>query len=121
MARTICTLVFLAFATMAARAEPLALHTKYDAVGTNPDGSKYTGTATINIISNATYTIQWTIHGDTYKGFGMRMNDALSATYTIDGEPGLIIYKVDDNGVLDGLWAVRGKDGAGTERLTPHD
>ncbi len=31
----------------------------------------------------------------------------------------LRIYKVDDNGALDGLWAVRGEDGDGAERLTP--
>jgi hypothetical protein len=50
----------------------------------------------------------------------MRMNDALAATYTINGKPGLVIYKVDDSGVLDGLWAIRGDNGDGTERLTPH-
>jgi len=31
----------------------------------------------------------------------------------------LIIYKVDDSGVLNGLWSVRGHNGSGTERLTP--
>jgi hypothetical protein len=51
----------------------------------------------------------------------MRMNDALSATYTINGQPGLVIYKVDGNGTLNGLWAVRGRDGSGTERLTPRN
>ena len=120
MIRTICTFVFLAVATIAVRAEPLALHSKYDAVGTNPDGSKYTGTATIKIISDATYTIQWTIDGAAYKGFGMRMNDSLAATYMIDGEPGLVIYRVDGDG-LNGVWAIRGHDGAGTEHLTPRD
>jgi hypothetical protein len=34
-----------------------------------------------------------------FKGFGMRMNDSLAATYMIGGDPGLIIYKVDDSGV----------------------
>ncbi len=120
MIRTICTLAFLVVA-VAARADTLTLHKKYDATGTNPDGSSYTGTATVSVISDATFTIQWTIEGTTYKGFGMRMNDALSATYMIDGDPGLVIYKVDANGVLGGLWAIRGRDGNGTERLTPRD
>jgi hypothetical protein len=31
----------------------------------------------------------------------------------------LIIYRVEDGGVLSGLWSVRGHDGSGTERLTP--
>jgi hypothetical protein len=37
----------------------------------------------------------------------------------IGGDPGLVIYKVDDCGVLNGLWSVRGHHGSGTERLTP--
>jgi hypothetical protein len=64
------------------------------------------------------YTIVWKIGDETYKGFGMRLNDSLAATYTIDGEPGLIIYKVDGNG-LNGAWAIRGHDGVGTEHLRP--
>jgi hypothetical protein len=50
----------------------------------------------------------------------MRMNDALAATYAINGEPGLVIYKVEGDG-LDGLWAIRGHNGNGTEHLTPRN
>jgi hypothetical protein len=117
--RLLCAVVFLA-AAVAANAEPLKLAHNYDAVGTNPDGSKYTGTATVSIISDTTFTIEWTIGSEIYKGFGMRRNDALAATYTINGEPGLIIYQVDDKGVMRGLWAVRGEDGNGSEVLSPH-
>jgi hypothetical protein len=51
----------------------------------------------------------------------MRMNDTLAATYLVNGEPGLIIYQVGDNGVLSGLWAIRGQNGNGTDRLTPRN
>jgi hypothetical protein len=61
------------------------------------------------------------IGGSTYDGFGMRNGDALAATYTISGRPGLVLYKVGDNGVLEGLWSVRGDNESGTERLTPRD
>ena len=118
MVRTIWTLIFLAIAVPAYSAS-LTLAPTYDATGTNPDGSKYTGTAEVTIISDTTFSIKWTVGDAVYKGFGMRMNDALSATYTIDGEPGLVIYKVGANGAFDGLWAIRGKNGNGTERLTP--
>jgi hypothetical protein len=117
MVRAILTLVFFVFVT-AASAESLKLVQKYDAVGTNADGSKYTGTVTVKILSDTTFAIQWDIGGTIYKGFGMRRNDAVAATYTLDGEPGLIVYKVDGNG-LDGLWAVRGLNGNGAEHLTP--
>jgi hypothetical protein len=119
MIRTISSFIFLIVAT-AVNADSLTLASTYRAVGTNPDGSKYTGTVAIEILSNTTFGIQWTISGTVYKGFGMRRNEALAATYMINGQPGLIIYQVEGNG-LDGLWSVRGQDGSGTEHLTPTD
>jgi hypothetical protein len=118
--RTLCTLSTLALLAVAlpAKADPLNLASQYEASGTNPDGYKYTGTANVTIISDTTYTIVWKIAGATYEGFGMRLNDSLAATYTIDGDPGLIIYKVDGDG-LTGAWAIRGHNGVGTEHLRP--
>jgi hypothetical protein len=120
MVRTFCAFVLIVVATIA-RADMLTLHSTYAAAGSNPDGSTYTGTVNIKVISDKTFTIHWKIGDETYDGFGMRNGDALAATYEIDSEPGLIIYKVGDNGVLDGFWVVKGKDKGGTERLTPAD
>ena len=120
MIRALATLALLVFATVA-NADSLTLAPQYDAAGTNPDGSKYTGTVAVQILSDTTFAIQWTIEGAVYKGFGMRRNDALAATYMIGGQPGLVIYHVDPKGGLDGLWAVRGEDGNGSERLTPRN
>ena len=117
MRRLLCTLAFVIIA-LPASAETLTLASTYDVVGTNPDGSKYRGTANVEVVSNSTFTIKWLIGGSTIEGFGMRMNDSLAATYRINGEPGLVIYKVEGNG-LDGLWAIRGHNGNGTEHLTP--
>jgi hypothetical protein len=117
MRRFFCALAFLVI-TLPAGAETLTLASKYDVVGTNPDGSKYKGTADVEVISNSTFTIKWSIGTSMIEGFGMRMNDSLDATYQINGEPGLVIYRVDGNG-LDGLWAIRGHNGSGTEHLTP--
>jgi hypothetical protein len=120
MIRIVATFGLVLFATLA-RAESLTLSAHYDATGTNPDGSKYTGDVAVRILSDTTFAIEWTIAGTVYKGFGMRRNDALAATYLIDGEPGLVIYQVAPKGGLDGLWAVRGENGNGTEKLTPRD
>jgi len=120
MLRTLFVFIFLAFTTFA-RADVLTLHKTYNAAGTNPDGSTYSGTVTIKVISDKTFTIHWKIDDETYDGFGMRNDDALAATYTLDGEPGLVIYKVGAGGVLNGFWVVRGKNKGGTERLTPGD
>ena len=119
MRRTAWALAFTVLA-FPAGAQSLTLAPKYDVAGTNADGSKYTGTATVEVISSTTFTIKWLIGGAVVQGFGMRMNDTLAATYTIDGEPGLVIYKVEGNG-LDGLWAIRGHNGNGTEHLTPRN
>jgi hypothetical protein len=116
----ILALAFIVVAAAgAARAETLTLAAKYDVAGTNPNGSKYSGTASVEVISDTTFAIRWDIGSSVFKGFGMRMNDSLAATYVIGGDPGLIIYKVEDGGVLSGLWSVRGHNGSGTERLTP--
>ena len=117
MKRAFYIFAFLVFA-LPAYAEPMNLASHYEANGSNPDGSKYTGSVSIKVISDTTFDIVWKIGDETYEGFGMRMNDTLSATYTINGEPGLVMYKVDGNG-LTGAWAVRGHDGVGTEHLRP--
>jgi hypothetical protein len=118
MIRTICSVVVLAV-SVPAWAETLMLASTYDEVGTNPDGSKYTGTVNVEVISDTTFKIRWKIGSTTYSGFGMRMNDTLAATYTVGSEPGLIIYKVGDDGVLSGIWSIRGQNGSGTDRLSP--
>jgi hypothetical protein len=104
----------------ASAADSMTLASTYDVTGTNPDGSAYSGTASVKVISDTTFTIKWQIAGSVYQGFGMRLNDTLSATYTIDGEPGLVMYKVDGTGI-NGLWSIRGHNGSGTEHLTPRN
>jgi hypothetical protein len=74
---------------------------------------------TSDVVSNSTFKIKWSIGTSTIEGFGMRMNNSLAATYEINGEAGLVIYRLDGNG-FDGLWAIRGHNGSGTEHLTPH-
>lgn len=110
-------LFILAVSTQAA--DVMQLAPSYKAVGKNGDGSGYTGTVTIKIISDTTFSIEWKIGGSVTKGFGMRMNDTLSATYMLDGQPGLIIYKAQGDGSLAGIWAIKGQSGNGSETLTP--
>jgi hypothetical protein len=47
-------------------------------------------------------------------GLWHAVEGTLSATYLIDGEPGLVMYKVDGTGI-NGLRAIRGHNGSGTE------
>jgi hypothetical protein len=94
MIRTICAVLVLGLAAPAftpALADTLNLASTYDEVGTNADGSKYTGTATVDVISDTTFSIKWKIGSTVYSGFGMRRGDTLAATYQVNGQPGLIV------------------------------
>ena len=52
----------------------------------------------------------------------MRKDDSFAAAYKMkNGAVGLIIYKMDKDGTMDGVWTLTGKDGAGTEVLTPNN
>nr|WP_245477544.1 MULTISPECIES: hypothetical protein [unclassified Mesorhizobium] len=50
----------------------------------------------------------------------MRNDDAFSAGYVIGKAVGLVVYKVQEDGSLHGLWTIAGKEGNGTEMLTPN-
>jgi hypothetical protein len=112
--------IILGLAMAAAVATP-ALAQKvggnYTVEGTNPDGSKYSGTATITP-SGSTCRIVWDT-GGTSKGICMLANKAFAAYYRMGDGDGLVVYEVQPDGVLKGYWTITDKDGAGTETLTP--
>jgi hypothetical protein len=112
-------LAALALAGLAAGASAQNIGGDYSVEGTNFDGSPYKGDARIVITSNTTCKIAWITGGTTATGFCMRNDDAFAAGYVMGQDIGLIIYKIDGNGVMKGLWTITGKDGVGTEILTP--
>ena len=105
-----------------ALADPEVRAGEYTAKGTNFDGSSYSGTAHIAITSNSTCSITWktgSATSSTSEGICMRDADSLAAAYKMGDAVGLIIYKINDDGSLDGFWTIAGQSGAGTETLTP--
>jgi hypothetical protein len=91
----------------------------YTVNGTNFDGSPYEGEAFIKITSSTTCEIAWKTGGTSSSGFCMRNEDAFAAGYVMGSDIGLIIYKATPAGTLRGVWTIAGKNGAGTEILTP--
>src|SRR5579872_6412277 len=89
----------------------------YTVAGTNPDGSKYSGTAEITP-SGSTCRIVWNT-GNTSKGICMLADKAFAAYYRLGKGDGLVVYEVQPDGVLKGYWTITDEDGAGTETLTP--
>lgn len=91
----------------------------YTVEGTNLDGSPYTGTAEIVLTSSTTCVIQWVTGGSTSEGICSRNDDAFAAGYVLGDAYGLVVYKVRQDGSLEGLWTIAGKEGNGTEKLIP--
>ncbi|MDX8483137.1 hypothetical protein RFN28_32495 [Mesorhizobium sp. VK24D] len=117
MQKFILTFAMLGVASMPAAAQSIG--GTYTVSGTNFDGSSYGGEATITLTSETTCTIHWETGGSTSDGICMRNDNAFSAGYVMGKEIGLVVYKVEDDGSLHGLWTIAGKDGNGTETLTP--
>ena len=92
---------------------------KYRVDGQNLNGSPYSGTAIITVTSKNTCRIVWTTGGTTSDGICMRNGDMFSAGYVLQDKVGLVIYEINDDGSLDGLWTIADQDGEGKERLIP--
>lgn len=90
----------------------------YRVDGTNFDGSAYGGTAKITVTSKNTCRISWNT-GSTATGICMRNGSSFSAAYVMGDAMGLVIYRLNSDGSLEGLWTIADEDGVGTEVLTP--
>jgi hypothetical protein len=104
---------------VAGPASAQAVGGKYTVEGTNLDGSHYNGTAEIVLTGPTTCTIHWQIGTTATQGICSRNDRAFAAAYAIGDAIGLVAYRVNDNGSMDGVWTISGKEGSGTEKLTP--
>lgn len=117
MHRALLTVAFALMMTAGAAAQTVNAG-KYTVEGTNLDGSAYSGTAEITLASATTCVIEWETAGTTSTGICMLNGDAFAAAYVLGDAIGLVVYKVNGDGTLDGAWTITGKDGSGTETLT---
>lgn len=91
----------------------------YIVEGTNLNGSSYTGSAEITLLSETTCVIEWTTGDTSSIGICMRNGNVFSAAYELGDGLGLLIYEVLEDGTLDGIWTIAGLDGVGYETLIP--
>ena len=110
--------LFLAACSLGA-AQAQSIGGAYIVRGKNANGSGYGGEARIVLTSETTCEIFWKTGATTSRGICMRNGDAFSAGYALGNSIGLVIYKVNANGVLDGLWTIAGQKGVGSETLIP--
>lgn len=83
------------------------------------DGWSSEGTAEIRMTSNTTCEISWVTAGRESVGICMPNGNALAAAYVMEDVVGLVIYRVQDDGTLNGVWTIAGQRGRGTDVLTP--
>jgi hypothetical protein len=108
------------FAGLAAPAMAAGFHEGlYNVDGTNLDGSPYKGTAEVKLLSDTTCQITWTTGSTSSVGLCMMMDGVVSAAYRQGDNVGVTMYRVNDDGSLEGAWTVAGQNGSGSEKLTP--
>ncbi len=86
----------------------------YRVTGTNPDGSSYRGTLTIEA-QGETYSLIWEVGNTLTTGVGLRQGDVLSGGW----DCGVVTYQIQGDGSLEGVWALCGERHIGTERAVP--
>lgn len=85
----------------------------YSVLGTNADGSGYDGALSI-IERGDVWQLVWNVGSDTYDGIGITSGNVLAAAYGGQG-CGVVIYSVQSNGDLAGVWGMWGNNNLGTE------
>ena len=87
--------------------------------GTNFDGSGYTGEVRITK-SNNIYNLVWSIgEQQAQTGTGEFNGTQLTGRWQEGNNSGDIIYTLQSDGSLTGIWTADGHDGQGTETLIP--
>jgi hypothetical protein len=109
---------FLALALAGTSATAQMVGGQYRVEGTNADGSAYRGTATITPSSDSTCRISWQT-GSTSSGICMMAGRAFAASNRMNGAVGLVVYEMQPDGSMKGVWTIADQPGAGTEVLTP--
>jgi hypothetical protein len=96
--------------TTAFAADPVGT---YEVQGTSPDGSTYSGTATVTQ-TGQTYKVVWEIGDEKYNGTAIGNKDFLAISYTSGNSSGLALYG-EDGGNWKGVWTYAGGTKMGSE------
>lgn len=91
----------------------------YTVQGLNMDGTSYDGTADLEQIGSASFTIVWRVGGRLIQGVGMVAGHSFAVVYGASNQPGMGIYTLQPDGRLVGTWTVVGAAGTGSEVMTP--
>jgi hypothetical protein len=102
-----------------APAVPADISGNYTVAGTNEDGSPYRGELAV-IKHGDVYQFRWNA-GKQYDGIGIPNGNVVAVSFTggANGQGcGVVIYKVEADGSLNGKWGMWGTNESGTEKGT---
>lgn len=112
-------LLAAAFALIAAAPAMAQRSGTYAVQGVAADGSRYEGSMRLQATGPETWSLVWTIAGDTTRGVGLTIGNLLVIGYGSGGELGTGAYEVRPDGTLLGRWTQGRQGGVGTETLLP--
>ncbi len=98
---------------------PANIAGSYDATGTNPDGGGQYSAKLVVTPRDDVYQFSWTSGKNTYDGVGVLTDDAVAVSFTEgkDGKGcGVVLYKINADGSLDGRSGYWGENKGETER-----
>ena len=93
----------------------------YTVNGMSADGKNYPGEITVTK-RDEVYQMSWKIGAESYDGVAVQSGNTLAAAYTTgtNGKGcGAVVYKINDDNSLDGIWGEWGVNSAGTEKVVP--
>lgn len=94
---------------------------QYVIEGKNPQGQAYKGKVAVKP-ARGVYHVVWKIGNSRHVGTGILKADLFSVVYKSPGKdqrPGLVVYEVQDDGSLVGVWVGLGQRQMGRETWTP--
>ncbi len=91
-----------------AAADAYKLEGQYFCSGTNPGGAKYGGITVEIRTKGDNYHLIWTGNGANDEGEGTVVGSELVVTFKGPAGRGMVVYKVQDDGVLVGTWKFKG-------------
>ena len=101
------------FGTTAWAGDPVGT---YSVSGSNPGGSSYSGTATVEK-TGATYKVTWEVAGTHFEGTGIGDSRFLGVSYRAGDYSGLALYSPEGDDWV-GVWTYAGGTELGKEKWT---
>ena len=102
MALTVAILLGTIFAVPHLAMAQGAVAGTYSVAGTNPNGSKYTGTVVVQATGD-TYLATWTVGGSNSVGRGVLLGTTLAVGGVL-GNGGFVFAMSPKDGTLQGIW-----------------